>query len=206
MKEILLPRIYPITDRRLSGLSHHEQCERLISGGARLIQIREKDLKSDQLFDDLKKCVAMGREHGVRILINDRVDIALACDSDGVHLGQTDMGVADARRLLGTDRIIGVSTHNQAEVSEALTTDADYIAIGPVFGTTTKENPDPTLGIEGFEALRGMISNRPVVAIGGINAENYRDVLGAGADAVAIIGALHSSNGSIESNFRRFTS
>lgn len=204
MKDFALPRIYPITDRRLSGLSHHEQCARLISAGARLIQIREKDLKSDELFDDVKKCVAMGIEHGVKILINDRVDIAMACDADGVHLGQTDMRVADARKLLGSAKIIGISTHNEAELRDALTTDADYIAIGPVFGTTTKENPDPTLGIEGFGILRRMISDRPVVAIGGINAENYRDVLTAGADSVAVIGALYSPDGSIESNFRSF--
>jgi thiamine-phosphate diphosphorylase len=203
MKEISLPQIYPITDRRLSGLSHHEQCAKLISAGAKLIQIREKDLKSDELFEDVTKCVSLGREHGVKILINDRVDIAMACDADGVHLGQTDMSVEDARKLLGPDRIIGVSTHNEAEVRDALNTDADYIAIGPVFGTTTKENPDPTLGIEGLKTLRQMISDRPVVAIGGINSENYRAVLIAGADSVAIIGALYSSDGSIESNFRR---
>lgn len=200
-----LPRIYAITSRELSGLSHHEQCVRLIAGGVELIQIREKSLNSDELFDDVTKCVVLGREHGVKILINDRVDIVMACDADGVHLGQTDMSVADARQLLGPEKMIGTSTHNEAEVRDALTTDADYIAIGPVFGTTTKDNPDPTLGIEGFKRLRQMVSDRPVVAIGGINSTNYQDVFSAGADSVAVIGALYSSDGSIESNFRHFT-
>jgi thiamine-phosphate pyrophosphorylase len=140
----------------------------------------------------------------VRILINDRVDIAIASGADGVHLGQTDMGVMEARRLMGADKIIGVSTHNEDELRAALETDADYIAIGPVFGTTTKDNPDPTLGIEEFRRLRQMVSGRPVVAIGGINSTNFRDVLSAGADSVAVIGALYSRDESIEARIQAF--
>jgi len=102
------------------------------------------------------------------------------------------------------EKIIGISTHNEKEVKAALATDADYIAIGPVFGTTTKENPDPALEIEGFMNLRKMISDRPVVAIGGIGADNYTKVLAAGADCVAVISALYSAGNSIMSNFQRF--
>jgi thiamine-phosphate pyrophosphorylase len=201
MKPSTLPPVYAITDRELSGLSHLEQCERLIDGGAKLIQIREKSLPSDELFSEVTKCVTLTRKHGVRLLINDRVDIAVACETDGVHLGQTDMKVEDARRLLGNEKIIGLSTHNADEIRVALTTDADYIAIGPVFGTTTKENPDPILGIEGFKNLRGMISDRPVVAIGGITIENHKEVLSAGADSVAVISALYPMEGELDLSF-----
>ena len=199
-----LPRIYAITSRELSGLSHREQCVRLIAGGIDLIQIREKSMNSDELFHDVGECVALCHKHGVRILINDRVDIAIASGADGVHLGQTDMEVREARRLMGADKIIGVSTHNEDELRAALETDADYIAIGPVFGTTTKDNPDPTLGIEEFRRLRQMVSGRPVVAIGGINSTNFRDVLSAGADSVAVIGALYSRDESIEARIQAF--
>jgi thiamine-phosphate pyrophosphorylase len=203
MKMSTLPAIYAVTSRELTGLSHLEQCERLIDGGAKLIQIRDKSLSSESLFAEVTSCVQLARRHDVSVLINDRVDIALACDTDGVHLGQTDMNAEAARMLLGDEKIIGVSTHNEDEVRRALSTDADYIAIGPVFGTTTKENPDPPLAVEGFRHLRKMISDRPVVAIGGITAENHREVLSAGADSVAVISALYSPTGEIESNFRR---
>jgi thiamine-phosphate diphosphorylase len=204
MKIPELPKIYAITCRELSGLTHLEQCERLIDGGAKLIQIREKSLNSDELFEEVARCVVLARRNGVRLLLNDRVDIAIACDADGIHLGQMDMSIADARALLGVEKIIGISTHNEKEVKAALATDADYIAIGPVFGTTTKENPDPALEIEGFMNLRKMISDRPVVAIGGIGADNYTKVLAAGADCVAVISALYSAGNSIMSNFQRF--
>jgi len=206
MKILELPKIYAITNRGLSGLTHLEQCRQLIEAGATLIQIREKSLNSDELFEEVTECVALARRNGVLLLINDRIDIAIACDADGIHLGQMDMSVADARKLLGEDKIIGISTHNEEEVSGALTTDANYIAIGPVFGTTTKENPDPTLGIVSFEKLRGMISDRLVVAIGGITSGNFKEVLSAGADSVAVIGALYSKEDTIASNLRKFDS
>jgi thiamine-phosphate diphosphorylase len=206
MKRLELPNIYAITNRELSGLTHLEQCRQLIEAGATLIQIREKSLKSDELFEEVTQCVDLARRNGALLLINDRIDIAIACDADGIHLGQMDMSVADARKLLGEDKIIGISTHNEEEVSGALASDADYIAIGPVFGTTTKENPDPTLGIVGFEKLRGMIPDRPVVAIGGITSGNFKEVLSAGADSVAVIGALYSKEYAIASNFRKFDS
>ena len=206
MKILELPKIYAITNRGLSGLTHLEQCRQLIEAGATLIQIREKSLNSDELFEEVTECVALARRNGVLLLINDRIDIAIACDADGIHLGQMDISVADAKKLLGEDKIIGISTHNEEEVSGALTTDANYIAIGPVFGTTTKENPDPTLGIVSFEKLRGMISDRLVVAIGGITSGNFKEVLSAGADSVAVIGALYSKEDTIASNLRKFDS
>lgn len=206
MKILELPKIYAITNRGLSGLTHLEQCRQLIEAGATLIQIREKSLNSDELFEEVTECVALARRNGVLLLINDRIDIAIACDADGIHLGQMDISVADAKKLLGEDKIIGISTHNEEEVSGALTTDANYIAIGPVFGTTTKENPDPTLGIVSFEKLRGMISDRAVVAIGGITSGNFKEVLSAGADSVAVIGALYSKEDTIASNLRKFDS
>lgn len=204
MNEFTIPRIYAITDRGLSGLSHLAQCERLIEAGAMLIQIRDKSTGSDELFRDVMECVSLAKARGVSIIINDRVDIAIACEADGIHLGQRDMAVPDARKLLGPGRIIGVSTHNEQEVCDALLSDSDYIAIGPVFGTSSKTDPEPILGVDGFVRLREMIHDRPVVAIGGICPTNHQGVLSAGADSVAVISALYSPDSSIHDNFRSF--
>lgn len=187
MNRLVLPKIYPITDTRISGLSHIEQVKRLIDGGATLIQIREKSAPSGEFYDAALQCVAYARERGVRMIINDRVDIAMATGADGVHLGQDDLSPGHARRLLGPDAIIGYSTHSIEQARTAIALPVDYIAIGPVFGTTTKDDADAVVGVVGVRAVRAAITDFPLVAIGGISADTAKEVLDAGADSVAII-------------------
>lgn len=200
--KFILPKIYPITDRRISGLSHVEQVRRLIAGGARFIQLREKDAGAGEFYNAVVESIAVARAHGVTIIVNDRVDIALVSGADGVHLGQDDLPPVDARRLLGSDKLIGFSTHSVAQAIAAIDLPVDYIAIGPIFGTTTKENPDPVVGLDGLKAVREAIGEFPLVAIGGIVRETCRSVLSAGADSVAIISDLLTSTKGIEGAMR----
>jgi thiamine-phosphate pyrophosphorylase len=185
-----LAPIYPITDLALSRKSTHlEIVKELIGGGATLIQLREKNLNARDFFDQARQAIAYARKRGVRIIINDRVDIALAADADGVHLGQDDLPVEKARRLLGTRKLIGISTHNIRQAMRASATLVDYLSIGPIFQTSTKESANPTLGIEFIRKLRNRIT-KPIVAIGGITLDRSASVLAAGADSVAVISDL----------------
>lgn len=187
-----LPKVYPITDTLLSKISHAEQVERLIAGGARFIQLREKHAAAKDFCQTAAAAIEIARPKGAKIIINDRADIALALKADGVHLGQDDLPPSEARKILGERALIGFSTHNLEQIEKARAYPVDYIAIGPVFGTTTKENPDPATGIEMIKRAREIIGELPLVAIGGITSENFREVLSAGADCVAIIGDLIS--------------
>lgn len=180
-------RLYPLTDRRLSGLSHAEQVSRLSEAGSTLVQLREKTLTSLEFYREAAAALVVARERGVRIIINDRVDIAAALQADGVHLGQDDLPPAAARRLLGPQAIIGFSTHSLEQALFAATMPVDYIAIGPIFETSTKETPDPPIGLQGLSLVRQVLGKIPLVAIGGITARNRQEVLDAGADAVAVI-------------------
>jgi len=200
---VKLPRIYPITDTRLSGLSHAEQVTRLIAGGATLIQLRDKHAAPREFYHQATNALNISREHGVRLIVNDRVDIALALKADGVHLGQTDMPVEAARDLLGQTAIVGISTHNLAQAQFATRLPVDYIAFGPIFGTATKANPDPTVGLSTLNEVRSIVGELPLVAIGGIDFANARETLEAGADAVAIISALVAEPTQIQENTRR---
>jgi thiamine-phosphate pyrophosphorylase len=184
------PRVYPITDRQMSGLSHAGQVQRMAEGGATLIQLRDKSSTAREFYLQASEALAVARKLGVRIIINDRVDIAHALKADGVHLGQDDMPAALARELLGEHSIIGVSTHNLPQLLSALKEPVDYIALGPIFSTPTKENPDPIVGIEALRAARGEIRDKPLIAIGGITMTNAPEVWRAGADSVAIIRAF----------------
>lgn len=185
-----LPKLYPITDARLSGLSHAEQVARFIEGGATLVQLREKHLAPREFYREAEAALRVARAAGVRLIINDRADIALALGADGVHLGQDDLPPEAARRLLGPAAIIGFSTHNIDQATTAARLPIDYIAIGPVFATSSKENPDPVVGLEGLRRVRGRIDQMPLVAIGGITDQNARSVFESGADAVAVISLL----------------
>ncbi|MFN2453517.1 MAG: thiamine phosphate synthase [Pyrinomonadaceae bacterium] len=185
-----LPKLYPITDRRLSGLSHAEQLGQLCVGGATFVQLREKHLAPKDFYTEAEAALRVARERGVRVIINDRVDIALALGADGVHLGQDDLPPEVARRILGERAIIGFSTHNLEQAREALRLPVDYIAIGPVFATASKENPDPIVGLKLLRDVRALTGTMPLVAIGGITRENAPAVLKAGADAVAVISLL----------------
>ena len=200
--KFILPKIYPVTDTRISGLSHIEQVRRLIAGGATLIQLREKNAPAGEFYDAALGSIALARAHGVKIVINDRVDIAVASGADGVHLGQDDLPPDQARRLLGEGAVIGFSTHSVEQAREAIGLPVDYVAIGPIFRTTTKENPDPVVGLEGLIAVREAIGEFPLVAIGGITQANTRTVLNAGANSVAIITDLLRDSGEIESAMR----
>ena len=183
-----LPRVYPLTDVQLSGLSHAEQVRLLSLGGATLVQLREKQMAGLQFYEQARAAVAAG----VPLIINDRVDIALAVGAHGVHLGQDDMPPEAARRLLGDKAVIGYSTHNVEQAKKALTLPIDYIAIGPIFTTSSKTNPSPTLGLEGLRAVREAVGNAQLVAIGGISHSTAHAVIEAGADSVAVISALLS--------------
>ena len=185
-----LPKLYPITDRRLSGLSHAEQVARLCEGGARVVQLREKHLPPREFRAEAEEALRVARSFGATLVVNDRADVALAVGADGVHLGQDDMPPGAARSLLGARAVIGFSTHGVEQASEAAGLPVDYIAVGPVFATSSKERPDPVVGLEGVRAVRRAVGPLPLVAIGGITLESARRVLEAGADSVAVIGAL----------------
>ena len=192
MSKFVLPKIYPITDVHASGISHAEQVEKLIHGGANFIQIREKYSSPRDFYESAEKALNIAGKHNALIIINDRVDIALASKADGVHLGQDNLPPEHARRILGESAIIGFSTHSAEQAIEALSLPIDYIAIGPIFPTKTKKNPDAPLGLAGLTRVREAVGNFPLVAIGGIRAENLAEVFNAGADSVAIIGDLIS--------------
>ena len=185
-----LPKFYPITDRLLSGLSHAEQVARLCEGGATLVQLREKRLPPREFYREASEALKVARSFGARLVVNDRADIALAIGADGVHLGQDDMPPEAARALLGGAAVVGFSTHGVEQASEAAGLPVDYVAIGPVFATSSKDKPDPVVGLEGVRRVRAAVGAVPLVAIGGVTAESARAVLEAGADAVAVIGAL----------------
>ncbi len=186
-----LPRLYPITDARLTGLAHAEQVARLCAGGATLIQLRDKHASPRAFYAAAEATLQVARAHGARLIINDRADIALALGADGVHLGQDDLAPAAARRLLGPRAIIGYSTHNLAQAQAAAALPVSYIALGPVFATTTKEQADPVIGLAGLTRIRAALPpDLPLVAIGGITGANAHAVLAAGANAIAVISAL----------------
>ncbi|HEX8634494.1 MAG TPA: thiamine phosphate synthase [Pyrinomonadaceae bacterium] len=200
-----LPKFYPITDTRLTGLSHAEQVARLRDGGARFIQLREKHLSPREFYDAAQAALDLARERGVRLIINDRADIALALGADGVHLGQDDLDPAVARRLLGDRFIIGYSTHSVAQAIEAARQPVDYIALGPIFPTRTKENPSPTVGLEALRRVRDTIDpSVALVAIGGITRATAPAALAAGADSVAVISAVLAAPESITERTKEF--
>ena len=190
MRAFQLPKLYPLTDRRLSGLTHAEQVTRLCAGGATFIQLREKHLAPREFYAEAVEALRVARAQGAQLIINDRTDIALALGADGVHLGQDDLDSAAARSLLGPKALIGFSTHTVAQAVTAAQMPLDYLAIGPIFSTATKENPDPVIGLDGLRRAREAIGALPLVAIGGITLDNAPAVLAAGADSVAVIGAL----------------
>jgi thiamine-phosphate diphosphorylase len=185
-----IPKFYPITDSSLSNYSHEEIVRQLLAGDAQLIQLRDKEAGSRELLDAARASLQLTRVAGAKLIINDRVDVAIAADADGVHLGQDDLSVEQARELLGSDKIIGLSTHSLEQFKAALTTSADYIAVGPVYATTTKENPDPVVGLD-LVREAAAIRDRPLVAIGGITVQRAAEVIAAGADCIAVISALY---------------
>ncbi len=196
-RPLRLPRLYAIIDAGL--LASRVPPERLSSaicdfaiqlaaGGVTLFQYRAKKLTSREIVSHARE---LRRVLGPDLILfmNDRADLCLAAGFDGVHLGQDDLSAEGARVVLGNRCWIGVSTHNAEQMAQATANEADYVAIGPVFATATKENPDPVVGLEGVMAARTLTS-KPLVAIGGITRANARSVIEAGADSVAAIGGL----------------
>ncbi len=198
-----LPKIYPITDTRLSGLSHAEQVKELIAGGATIIQLRDKHAAPREFYDQAADALEIARRQGVRLIINDRVDIAIALKADGVHLGQTDMPVSAARDLLGETAILGISTHSLAQAQFAESLPVNYIAFGPIFGTSTKENPGLTVGLETLKDVRSIVGSLPLVAIGGIDFATVRATLKSGADCAAVISAIVAESTQIQHNMQK---
>ena len=190
MLGMLVPRLYPILDADCfpDDNAMFAAAEELASVGCTLMQYRNKSRNARQMLDharELKRRVG-GR---VKLIMNDRADLCLAADFDGVHVGQDDLSADSVRRIIGPNRWLGVSTHNPEQLAEADKTSADYLAIGPVFATSSKANPDPVVGLERLRRAREL-TRKPLVAIGGITRENARSVIDAGADSVAVISDL----------------
>ncbi|MBI4468293.1 MAG: thiamine phosphate synthase [Acidobacteria bacterium] len=197
-----LPRLYALTDTRLAGGSHVEQAQWLIEAGVEWIQLREKRRSPKEFIEQVRIVLIMARSAGTRIIVNDRVDIALAAQADGVHLGQQDMDPAFARRLLGPERLIGYSTHGLDQALKADALPVDYVAVGPIFPTSTKG--ELVAGI-GLEALREtcLRVKKPVVAIGGITLDRAVETIRAGAQSVAVVSDL-LMRGDIRTRARAF--
>jgi len=182
----LFPPLYPIIDSTLAGDRALAFVEALASAGVRLIQLRHKSSPPAMVCAESKALLSHLSSRGVRLIVNDRPDIAAIVGAGGVHVGQDDLPVAEARKVCGPSRWVGVSTHNLEQLREADRTSADYIAVGPIFPTATKGNPDPVVGVEFVRAAR-CLTRKPLVAIGGITAESAEQVFRAGADSVAVI-------------------
>jgi thiamine-phosphate pyrophosphorylase len=185
-----LPRLYAIVDAALfpAAAAMLSAAEQLASAGCTLLQYRNKSGNARRMLVEARELrTRLGAS--ARLIMNDRADLCLAAGFDGLHVGQQDLSVESARRIIGSARWLGVSTHNPEQLAEADQTSADYLAIGPVFATSSKTNPDPAVGLAGVRRAREL-TRKPLVAIGGITRGNARSVIDAGADAVAVISDL----------------
>jgi thiamine-phosphate pyrophosphorylase len=192
---IALPRLYPILDAGCfpSAIELIAAAEELAAGGCTVLQYRNKSgnarVMLEQARELRKRCRTGVSDPHVRLIMNDRADLCLAAEFDGVHVGQEDLSPESVRGIIGADCWLGVSTHNPEQMIEADRTSADYVAIGPVFSTASKEKPDPVVGLEGVRRARAL-TRKPLVAIGGITRANAASVIAAGADSVAVISDL----------------
>ena len=189
-REAKLPRLYGIIDAGCFATSSSllAFAEELVQGGCRLLQYRNKRGNARIMLDqasELKKHVGASAS----LIMNDRADLCLVAEFDGVHVGQEDLSPKAVRAIIGPERRLGVSTHNPEQLREGDATSADYLVIGPVFATSSKENPDPVVGLEGVRRARAL-TRKPLVAIGGITRANAASVIAAGADSVAVISDL----------------
>ena len=185
-----IPALYAILDvAQISGRSPASVCSELLAAGVQLIQVRHKRASARELFEVSRELAVLIRQAGGIFLVNDRADVARMAEAKGVHLGQEDLPVELARRILSPGKWVGISTHTLAQVEEAERSSADYVAFGPIFPTRSKESPEPTVGLDGVRAAR-RATCKPLVAIGGITRGNAREVIAAGADSVAVISDL----------------
>jgi thiamine-phosphate pyrophosphorylase len=188
---MILPAIYPILDSESlerRGLALTAAAAALLDGGAGILQLRHKAHWTRDYFDSARQVARLCREAGADLIVNDRADFAMLLEA-GLHLGQDDLAPRDARRLTGPDMVIGYSSHNPAQLAAAGGEPVNYVALGPIFTTASKQNPDPVVGVDELRRSRALIE-KPLVAIGGITLENAAEVLRAGADSVAIIAGL----------------
>ncbi len=185
--------LYLVTDRELSlGRSLEAVVEEAVKGGVTMVQLREKEASSLEFYQLALRLKACLKPFHVPLIINDRIDIALACDAEGVHLGQSDLPVDVARKLLGKNCIIGLSLESVADAEEANRLDVDYVAVSPVYDTSTKTDTSKALGLDGVRAIRAA-TRFPTVAIGGIHLPNAASIIEAGADGLAVVSAIMSA-------------
>ena len=183
---VVLPRLYVILDSALLKAPPVECAQTLIEAGVRLMQYRDKTGSARQSLEVSTDLVQLLHPLGASLVVNDRADVAALAGAKGVHIGQEDLDVEQARRVVGISSWVGVSTHNLEQFRRAAATSADYIAVGPVFPTSSKANPDPVIGPQFIREVRPL-TDKPIVAIGGITLERAASVIGAGADSVAVI-------------------
>jgi len=191
VNELTVTAFYPVLDAGLlarRGMSTAAAAEALLEAGARILQFRHKGFFSREVFENARLLAELCRNAGALFVVNDRADIAALLNA-ALHLGQDDLAPQDARKILPAPSIIGFSTHNERQLRDADGEPVDYLAIGPIFQTPTKENPDPIVGVERLRSLRAITKN-PLVAIGGITRETAPSVFEAGANSVAIIADL----------------
>lgn len=187
------PRLYLVTDRPLcAGRDLLDVVAQAVAGGVTMVQLREKHATTREFLELARRLKTLLDPMDVPLLINDRLDIALAVDAAGLHVGQNDMPSAEARRLLGPDKIIGLTIDSEDDLRAAEDLDVDYLGVGPVFPTTTKENPSPVIGLEGLARARRFSRHR-IVGIGAVNADNAAQVMVTGVDGVAVVSALCSA-------------
>ncbi|MBU6284267.1 thiamine phosphate synthase [bacterium] len=188
-----LARLYPIVDLRPDRATRAlELASVLVEAGAPWIQVRAKAVGDATFLDFARRIVRIAQGTGSRVLVNDRCDVALLCGASGVHLGQDDLPIAEARRILGADAIVGISTHDEAEARRAEREGADYVGFGAVYPTASKADATVRRGPAAVTAIRAAVA-LPIVAIGGIDVDRADEVLAAGANAVAMIGALETA-------------
>jgi len=189
-----------ISDHKACNLSYEKMVMRALEAGVKWVQYRDKERSRRKIYEESLKLRSITKNFGALFIINDHPDIALAVKADGVHLGQDDLPLLEARKIMGKEKIIGISTHSAEQAINAGKDGADYIGFGPVFRTLTKDAGSPK-GIEMLRKIKNLVGI-PVVAIGGINLDNIRSVLEAGTDAVAVASAILT--GDIENNIKRF--
>ena len=189
---LVLPRLYVILDAALITSPERDCALSLAAAGVRLLQYRNKSASSRQYLDSSRELAEALRPRGMTFLVNDRPDVAFLAGASGVHVGQDDLDVEHARRVAGPEMLVGVSTHNLEQFERAAESTADYIAVGPIFATSSKDNPDPVVGLDFVRKVRA-ITDKPIVAIGGISVERAASVIEAGADSVAVISGILSA-------------
>lgn len=185
------PRVYPILNTETlaqHGIALERAAAALLEGGAGILQVRQKGHWTREVFESARRVACLCREAGAVLVVNDRADFAMLLEG-GLHIGQEDLAPRDARKLIGPDALLGFSSHNLAQLSAAGGEPVDYVALGPVYPTSSKHNPDPVVGVDEVRRLRPLVE-KPLVAIGGITRANAADVLNAGADSVAVISDL----------------